>query len=228
MTQELCHLLVVDDDERLRELLSKYLTENGFVVTIASSAQEAREHMGTFLFDLVILDIMMPGETGLEFTISLRKNINVPILLLSAMGEVDDRIKGFEHGADDYLAKPFEPKELLMRIQALLRRGQKQDMALPKDLAFGPFTFDIQKGVLSRQGERVLLTESEKRLLKIMAETPRHPFSRDDLARKAQGDVSPRTIDVQIARLRRKIEDDPRVPKYLQTVRNAGYALWLD
>jgi two-component system phosphate regulon response regulator OmpR len=218
------HILVVDDDRRLRELLRKFLTENGFTVTTAGDAPEARRKLDSLAFDLIILDVMMPGETGLSFAEWLRGEATVPILMLSAMGETEDRIAGLEHGADDYLSKPFEPRELLLRIRTVLRRaGQK---AAPEgELTFGPCRFDLQRGELFRDEERVRLTESEGRLLKVLALAGAEPVTREDLTRECRLEGGERAVDVQIARLRRKIEPDPGDPRYLQTVRGTGYAL---
>ncbi len=221
---ESSHILVVDDDRRLRELLRKFLTENGFTVTTAGDAPEARRKLNALAFDLIILDVMMPGESGLTFAEWLRGEATVPILMLSAMGETEDRIAGLEHGADDYLSKPFEPRELLLRIRTVLRRGGQK--AEPEgEVTFGPCRFDLQRGELFRDEERVRLTESESRMLKVLALRASEPMTREDLTRECGLDGGERAVDVQIARLRRKIEPDPGDPRFLQTVRGTGYAL---
>ena len=225
MTDDCPHILVVDDDSRLRELLRRYLVEQGFRVTTASDAGDARERLRSLDFDLLVLDIMMPGETGLELTDSLRETSEVPILLLTAMGESDDRISGLSRGADDYLPKPFEPRELVLRIQAILRRSLRPpEEALP-EIAFGGFRFDLKRDELRRGTEFVRLTSAETSLLKALARHPGVPVSRDDLSAESPLIGNARTIDVQMARLRRKIEADPKFPRYLQTVRGTGYVL---
>ena len=216
------HLLVVDDDRRIRELLQKYLIEHGYHVTTASDAQEARKRMTRFDFDLLIVDIMMPGEDGLTLTKQLRTKTDVPILVLTARGEPEDRIAGFESGADDYLAKPFEPRELLLRVGSILRRAGGPLPTLT-GLALGRFYFDLKRNEL-RDGEKaVRLTSAETGLLKIFAVKPGQIISRYDLCDRLG--VSDRTVDVQVTRLRRKIEDDPKAPRYLQTVWGEGYVL---
>ena len=222
------HLLIVDDDLRLCQLLSHFLKESGFEVSTANSALEARELLKAFKFDLVVLDVMMPGETGLELTKSLRDHAFLtPILLLSARGEIENRIQGFEFGADEYLPKPFEPKELLLRIQAILRRSQGNPLSPNKrELQIGPFHFDLQKETLRRGDCTIPLTTTEATLLKILVENLGTYLSREDLISLTHLDASSRTIDVQITRLRKKIETDTKRPKYLQTVRNKGYILW--
>lgn len=221
------HLLVVDDDARLRDLLRRYLTDNGFRVTGAADAAEARANLGSFAFDLIVLDVMMPGESGLELTRSLRTAARrrVPILLLTAMAEPEERVNGLEQGADDYLAKPFEPRELVLRIRNILeRRGRGGSEAAP-DLRFGAFRFDLSRGELFRGGELVHLTSAEAGLLAILAARAGEPVSREDLSQAAPLSGNIRNVDVQMTRLRRKIEPDPRFPRYLQTVRGTGYAL---
>lgn len=222
---ELPHILVVDDDTRLRELLRKYLTEQGFRVTVAASAAEARAKLASLEFDLIVLDIMMPGESGLALTQSLRQTSRVPILLLTAMGEAEDRIAGLEQGADDYLPKPFEPRELSLRIRTILRRAAPEAAATTRVLQLGPFSFDMERRILERGGSVVHLTEAEAALLLALAQSPGTAMSRDELNRQTGNDVNSRTVDVQVTRLRRKIESDPRFPRYLQTVRGLGYVL---
>jgi two-component system phosphate regulon response regulator OmpR len=221
------HLLVVDDDGRLRDLLRRYLSENGFRVTVAADAKEARANLASFAFDLIVLDVMMPGESGLDLTEALRDNgLNhrLPILLLTAMAEPEDRVNGLERGADDYLAKPFEPRELVLRIRNILeRRGGVEEAA--RSIRFGAFRFDLARGELFRGSEIVRLTAAEAGLLLGLAARAGEAVSREDLSQSAQFGGNIRNVDVQMTRLRRKIEPDPRYPRYLQTVRGTGYAL---
>ncbi len=229
MSMPEAHLLIVDDDERIRGLLQKFLMRHGFLVTVARDAAHARRILAGLDFDLIVLDVMMPGEDGVELTAALRKVSATPILLLTARGETEDRIRGLEAGADDYLAKPFEPKELLLRINAILRRmPEAEDAALPKVLHLGPVRYDIDRGELWRGEEPVRLTATESQLMRIFSATPGEPVSRarlvEDLGRD-RGQAQERAVDVQITRLRRKIEVDPKQPRYLQTVRGAGYML---
>lgn len=221
------HILVVDDDRRIRELLKSYLAENGFRVTVADSAKAARQRMQGLAFDLMVLDIMMPGESGIALTLSLREGAaDVPILMLSALSDSGDRIAGLAAGSDDYLAKPFEPRELLLRIRNLLRRAAPAE-EIRSDVRFGDFTFNLPRGELRRGGELVSLTSREKELLRLLARRPGLAVARTELAAPGAAD-SARSIDVQINRLRRKIEPDPATPVYLQTVHGSGYALHLD
>ena len=220
------HILVVDDDTRLRELLSKYLSENGFRVTTASDAADARARLAALIFDLIVLDVMMPGETGFELTADVRRTSRVPILLLTAMGESEDRIKGFEQGADDYLTKPFEPRELVLRIGTILRRAAPP--LATTMITFGDCSFDIKAQRLSRSDHPVRLTPVEASLLKTLATNAGVTLSRDELIHRSRIEGNARTVDVQVMRLRRKIEADPRLPRYLQTVRGEGYVLWPD
>lgn len=218
------HLLVVDDDDRLRKLLARFLGESGFMVTVAADARDARRKLGWFAFDLMILDVMMPGETGLELLASLGKQLSLPVLMLSALGEVGDRISGLEHGAEDYLAKPFEPKELVLRTRAILRRGTAPtEKTMP--LNFGAYVLDIASGQLRHGKEPVYLTTGEAALLKTLAENAGKPVTREELAAKMPGNNSERSVDVQITRLRKKIESSAGKPQYLQTVRGIGYLL---
>lgn len=221
------HILVVDDDTRLRALLQRYLVEQGFRVTVAASAAEARERLRALTFDLLVLDIMMPGEDGLDLTQSLRADTGMPILLLTAMTETEDRIEGLSRGADDYLAKPFEPRELVLRINAILRRMPQQAGASAA-VAFGGYTFDIERGELRRGDRPVRLTEAEIALLTALARQPGVALTREALCGETGIDGGRRTIDVQMTRLRRKIEDDPKFPRYLRTVRGTGYVLTPD
>ena len=221
------HILVVDDDRRLRDLLQKFLTESDFRVTVADSAVQAREKLESFRFDLLVLDVMMPGESGLELTSGLRKSSPVPILMLTAMAESENRIDGLERGADDYLTKPFEPRELVARIRSILRRAQTSDQDTAT-IQFGPHSYDARRQILSGPDGAVPLTGAEARLLQVLAGTPGQPVSRDTLQEKSGITGSARAVDVQVTRLRRKIEPDPRTPRYLQTIRGQGYVLWPD
>lgn len=221
------HILVVDDDRRIRELLKSFLIQNGFLVSVAGTAAEARERMRGITFDLLVLDIMMPGETGLKFTSSMRaQGIGIPVLMLSALAETEDRIAGLSTGSDDYLSKPFEPHELLLRIKNLLRRVI---VAAPvkTDVRFGDFQFNVVRGELRKAGELVRLTSGEKELLRQLASKSGLPLSRLELSQPGS-EESARSVDVQINRLRQKIESDPANPVYLQTMRGAGYALFTD
>lgn len=219
------HILVVDDDTRLRELLRKYLSDNGYLVAAASDAAEARAKLAALEFDLLVLDVMMPGETGLELTQALRQTSAVPILLLTAMGEVDDRIRGLESGADDYLSKPFEPRELLLRIASILRRTPKPEAEPLRELRLGAFSWCPTRAELKRGDSIVHLTTAETQLMVLLAESVGEVVSRDDLAERSGNAANPRNVDVQVTRLRKKLEEDPRLPRYLQTVRGSGYML---
>jgi two-component system, OmpR family, phosphate regulon response regulator OmpR len=216
------HLLVVDDDARLRELLRRYLSDSGFRITVAADAGEARAALASFSFDLVVLDVMMPGESGLELTRALRSEGQVPVLLLTAMAEPEDRVNGLEQGADDYLSKPFEPRELVLRIRNLLQRRPAAD-STSRQIRFGGYRFDIGRGELYRGGDPVHLTAAEAGLLSILAQSAGRPVSREELSLPLSGNI--RNVDVQMTRLRRKIERDPRFPRFLQTVRGTGYTL---
>jgi two-component system phosphate regulon response regulator OmpR len=220
------HILVVDDDDRIRSLLKRYLNDNGFRTSVAANAKDARALMSSFDFDLFIFDVMMPGETGFSLTKSVRAASNVPILLLTARGMPEDRIEGLEAGADDYLSKPFEPRELLLRANGLLRRARPSQLSR-KEITFGECTFSIGRGELRRNGELVRLTEGETSLLRALAQKPREAISREALAEQSDAGME-RSVDVQVTRLRKKIEEDPRAPIYLQTVRGVGYALMAD
>lgn len=227
------HLLVVDDDERIRGLLQKFLIRHGFWVSVARDAAQARRLLAGLEFDMIVLDVMMPGEDGVSLTRDLRREIATPILLLTAKSETVDRIAGLEAGADDYLAKPFEPKELLLRINAILRRVPKAEAASvgPRVLHLGAVKYDVDKGEMWHGTEPVRLTATESALMRIFATCPGEALSRtqlvEDLGR--DGDQSQeRAVDVQITRLRRKIEANPKQPRYLQTVRGAGYMLATD
>ncbi len=228
MSDLLPHILVVDDDARLARLLERFLRTHGFAVTVAADAAAARARLAQFAFDLLVLDVMLPGDDGITLAREIRARSDLPILMLTARGEIEDRIAGLEAGADDYLPKPFEPRELLLRIRALLRRSGHVPAPLPRELRFGPFVFDAERGELRRAGERVRLTPSERALLDALARTPGRPISRAELASRAGIRGSDRAVDVQITRLRRKLEEDPRHPRHLVTVRGEGYALLAD
>jgi two-component system phosphate regulon response regulator OmpR len=220
------HILVVDDDTRLRELLKDYLSANGFNVTTAQHAADARRKLAGIEFDLIVLDVMMPGETGLELTEYLKMTSRVPILLLTARGEIDDRIAGLERGADDYLPKPFEPRELILRIESILRRSGPTQSDVEK-LSINNHTFRRDRGELQSDNGVIRLTSGEVNLLTIFAANVGITISRTELARRV-GVTSERAVDVQIARLRRKVEPEPRNPQYLKTVWGEGYVLWPD
>lgn len=215
-------ILVIDDDTRLRELLAQYLSGEGYNITSAKHAQEARDILSRRNFDLLIMDIMMPGEDGLKLTKFLREDSDVPILMLTAMTEPEDRIKGLESGADDYLTKPFEPRELCLRIENILNRKKKR--AGKSNIRFGDFKFNMNKGELSKKDKRIDLTSGELKLLSVFAENLNVPVSRDELTRIFNG-ISERSVDVQVNRLRKKIEADPKKPRFLQTHRGQGYIL---
>lgn len=227
------HLLIVDDDQRIRELLQKYLMRNGFMVSIARDAAQAKRLLKGLAFDLIVLDIMMPEQNGLSLTRELRETIDTPILLLTARNEVEDRISGLEAGADDYLPKPFEPKELLLRIHAILRR--MPDVAPPEDtpkmLSLGATRYDVQKGELWEGDTQIRLTSTELELMRIFSKNIGQALSRMELVTqmgREDGNSQDRAIDVQITRLRKKIETNPKEPRYLQTVRGSGYMLACD
>jgi two-component system phosphate regulon response regulator OmpR len=219
------HILVVDDDLRLRRLLQRYLTEQGYHVSAAADAADAKAALRNFAFDLMVLDVMMPGQDGISLTAELRRETDLPILLLTALGETEDRVGGLAAGADDYLVKPFDPRELLLRIATILRRTAPA--ALPDDqpLRFGPFAYDGASQELRRGEQRIHLTDAEMSLLQILAEQPGLAISRQELGQRSRIRGSDRAIDTQIARLRRKLEADPRRPRYLLTKRGEGYVL---
>ena len=230
MTEPDAHLLIVDDDERIRSLLQKFLIRNGFLVSAARDAGHAERILSGLDFDMVVLDVMMPGEDGVAFCRRLRETRDLPILLLTAKGETEDRIRGLEAGADDYLAKPFEPKELLLRINSILRRVPPAEPAdtMPKVLSLGPLRYDVEKGVMWKGDAPIRLTATESHLMRIFSACPGEALSRarlvEELGRDG-GQAQERAVDVQITRLRRKLEADPKQPRYLQTVRGAGYML---
>lgn len=221
---DLPHILVVDDDNRLRDLLRRFLTDNGFRVTVAADAAEARKQLSGMIFDLIVMDVMMPGESGLTLTDNLRKKSGVPILMLTAMSETEDRINGLEIGADDYLPKPFEPRELVIRIRTILRRTAVAD-PFPPGLQFGSCTFDLLRERLFNGKEQVRLTTTETNLLKTLALKSGDVCSRMELAQACGLSGGDRSIDVQVTRLRKKIEPNSKLPRYLQTIRGHGYML---
>jgi len=222
------HILVIDDDERLRLLLRRFLEESGFRVTDVGSATEARQLLGGFVFDLLIVDIMMPGETGLEFLSDIRNSNQVPALFLTAMSETEHRIAGLESGADDYMSKPFEPRELVLRIRSILSRAAAQRAVPRKSISFGPYSFDQTTGILMHTTGRIHITNAEQKLLASFAKSPDKVLSRDDITEAMDSSMRGRSIDVAVARLRAKIEPDPHYPVYLQTVRNKGWLLRTD
>lgn len=218
------HILVVDDDERLSRLIARYLGENGFVVTTARDAADARNKLAGLAFDLIVLDVMMPGESGFDFAGDLRGRSMVPILMLTAMGETEDRITGLERGVDDYMVKPFEPRELVLRIHSILRRVP-QTPAVGSDVRMGDLVFDLERSELSRAGRSIKLTSVEAALLRALAGKPGVTFTREELIELTGAAGGDRAVDVQVTRLRRKIEQHPRDPRFLQTVRGKGYVL---
>ena len=223
------HILVVDDDTRLRELLRSFLSRNGFRVTVAANAAEARERLDLIDFDLIVLDVMMPGQSGLDLATEIRRSDDVPILMLTAMVETKDRIAGLETGVDDYLGKPFEPRELLLRLQNVLKRNRPAAAAPGGEparlVSFGPMQFDQELGELMQDGKRVPLTDAETALMRVLSARLGEVLSRETLCRSVGAAVNERAIDVQVTRLRRKIEPDPSFPRYLRTVRGQGYRL---
>ena len=230
MSEVQAHLLVVDDDERIRVLLQKFLIRSGFLVTTARDAAQARRLLRGLEFDLLVLDVMMPDEDGISLTSDLRRTMTTPILLLTAKGEAQNRIEGFEAGADDYLVKPFEPKELLLRINAILRRmpQARPVETVVKSLQLGAVRYDPDRGELWRGAEMIRLTQTEAQLMRLFAAAPGAAIPRDRLVGDMEREGGDRAVDVQITRLRRKIEDDPKQPRYLQTVRGEGYMLQPD
>jgi two-component system phosphate regulon response regulator OmpR len=225
------HVLVVDDDRRLRQLLARFLAEHGYRVTTAASAAEARARGEALVFDAIVLDVMMPGETGFDYARRLRVDSRVPILMLTARANPEDRVTGLEIGADDYLPKPFEPRELVLRLGNILRRSAASELpapqAAPEAIRFGPFLFRFERGELRREDETIRITEREREILSILGHRPGANVPREELAGGANGS-NERNVDVQINRLRRKIEVDPANPVYLQTVRGVGYRLLVD
>ena len=219
------HILIVDDDNRIRELIKEYLEENNFIVSTANNAEEASEKIKLVDFEIVVLDIMMPGESGLELTKKLRKNISTPIILLTAKGEVDDRIIGLESGADDYLVKPFSPKELLLRINNILKKTKEE--ILEEKIKIGENLLNLKKMIIEKNGKTIKLNGTEKKLLEKMIFSKGKTFSREEIG-KIINISKERSVDVMITRLRQKLEYDPKNPQYLQTVRGSGYVLWIE
>ena len=219
------HVLIVDDDDRIRELVKQYLNENDYLVTTANSAEEAKEKINIVKFDIIILDIMMPGQSGLDFTNENKKKINTPIILLTAKGEASERIEGLETGADDYLAKPFEPKELILRIKNILdkTKGKKQRRVVN----FSNINIDLNKLLIIKNNKEFKINNTEKIILEKMINSPGETFSREKIGKLINLEKE-RSIDVIITRLRKKIENDPKNPKFLQTVRGTGYVLWIE
>ena len=224
MNKNIFHILVVDDDDRIRELVKEYLEENNFLVTTAVDALDAKKKLEIIKFDILILDIMMPGESGLSLTKEIKKKNLTPIILLTAKGETGDRIHGLELGADDYLGKPFEPRELLLRIKNILNKIQKP--LLPDEIYIGSALINLKKLDIKKNKKTIKINPQEKKVLEKMLEFPGKVFSRDDIG-KMINISKERTIDVMITRLRQKIESKPKNPKYLQTIRGSGYVLWI-
>ena len=219
------HILIVDDDNRIRELIKEYLEENYFIVSTANDAEEASEKIKLIDFEIIVLDIMMPGESGLTLTKKLRKNISTPIILLTAKGEVDDRIIGLESGADDYLVKPFSPKELLLRINNILKKTKEE--TLEEKIKIGENLLNLKKMIIEKNGKTIKLNGTEKKLLENMIFSKGKTFSREEIG-KIINISKERSVDVMITRLRQKLEYDPKSPQYLQTVRGSGYVLWIE
>ena len=225
MSKNIFHILVVDDDDRIRDLIKQYLEENNFLVTSAKDTLDAKKKLKILEFDILVLDIMMPGESGLSLTKEIKKKNSTPIILLTAKGEAQDRIKGLELGADDYLGKPFEPKELLLRIKNILYKIQKP--ILPDEIYIGNTIVNLKKLEIKINNKIKKINPQEKKVLEKMLETPGKIFSRDNIG-KIINISKERTIDVMITRLRQKIESSPKKPKYLQTIRGSGYVLWIE
>ena len=225
MDNFIAHILVVDDDDGIRSLVKKYLNENNYLVTTASSAEDAEKKIDIIEFDIIVLDIMMPGKSGLEFIQENKKKLNTPIILLTAKGEADDRIEGLETGADDYLPKPFEPKELVLRIQNIINKTKKRDEK--KIIEFENVKIDLNKQLIFKNKLEYKINKTEKIILKKMINNPGKTFSREDIGLLINLDKE-RSIDVIITRLRKKIEINPKNPKFLQTIRGAGYVLWIE
>ena len=225
MDNFVAHILVVDDDEGIRTLVKKYLNENDYLVTTADSAEDAFEKIQIIKFDLIILDIMMPGKSGLEFIKENQKKMDTPVILLTAKGEADERVEGLEVGADDYLPKPFEPKELILRIQNIIRKTKKSDQK--RVIQFENIKIDLNKQLIIKKNTEYKINNTEKKILEKMINNPGKTFSREDIGILTELDKE-RSIDVIITRLRKKIEIDPKNPKFLQTIRGAGYVLWIE
>jgi len=219
------HILVVDDDNRIRDLLKEYLNENNFIVSTSENAENAKIKIKQFKFDLIVLDIMMPGQNGYELTKEIKKNINVPIILLTARGEVENRIRGLELGADDYIGKPFDPKELLLRIKNIIKQNKKIDLNIKHFI--GNAEIDLNRMSIHFEKKNKKINLSEKKVLIEMLTNPGKTFTRFEIG-KISGISQERSIDVMITRLRQKIESNPKNPKYLQTIRGSGYVLWIE
>ena len=224
MDDFLAHILVVDDDEGIRSLVKKYLNENKYLITTANSAEDANEKIKIIKYDIIILDIMMRGQSGIDFTINFRNKLNTPIILLTAKGEPEERIKGLETGADDYLSKPFEPKELLLRVKNILNKTQNKET---RKIKFDNIEIDLNKSKIIRDGNEFKINNSERKILDKMIGSPGETFSREEIGKIIDLEKE-RSVDVIITRLRKKIEIDPKNPKYLQTIRGTGYVLWIE
>tara|TARA_B100000949_G_scaffold225479_1_gene229795 strand:- start:368 stop:1045 length:678 start_codon:yes stop_codon:yes gene_type:complete len=219
------HILIVDDDDRIRELVKQYLNNNDYLVTTANSAEDAKKKVDIVKFDIIVLDIMMPGQSGLDFTNENKKKINTPIILLTAKGEPSERIEGLEIGADDYLAKPFEPKELILRIKNILEKTKSKNQR--RVVSFSNINIDLNKLLIINKKQEYKINNTEKIILEKMINSPGETFSREKIGKLINIDKE-RSIDVIITRLRKKIEVDPKNPKFLQTIRGAGYVLWIE
>ena len=225
MNKFIGHILVVDDDDGIRNLVKQYLSENNFLITTANSAEDAKEKISIIKFDLIVLDIMMPGKTGLEFTLENKNKINTPIILLTAKGEANERIEGLETGADDYLPKPFEPKELILRIKNILDKTKSKNQK--KIIEFDNIKINLSKSLIVQNKKEFKINNTEKIILEKMINAPGQTFSRESIGKLIDLDKE-RSIDVIITRLRKKIEINPKNPKYLQTIRGSGYVLWIE
>tara|TARA_X000001036_G_scaffold406850_1_gene415858 strand:+ start:392 stop:1069 length:678 start_codon:yes stop_codon:yes gene_type:complete len=219
------HILIVDDDNRIRDLLKEYLKENDYIVSTSEDAENAKKKIAQFKFDMIVLDVMMPGQNGYDLTKEIKKNLKVPIILLTAKGEVENRIKGLELGADDYISKPFEPKELLLRIKNIINKNKK--ISLNSKYFVGKAQIDLNKMNINLEGKNRKINSSEKKVLIEMLSNPGKTFSREEIG-KISTIIQERSIDVMITRLRQKIETNPKNPKYLQTIRGSGYVLWIE
>ena len=219
------HILIVDDDDRIRSLLKDYLSDNNYIVSSAGNSEEAKEKLKYIKFDIIILDVMMPGQNGYELTKDIKKQLKVPIILLTAKGEVENRIQGLELGADDYISKPFEPKELLLRIKNIINKSSKIDMR--SKIMVGKAEIDLNKMIVYLNNKSKKINNSEKKVLSEMLASPGTTFSREEIG-QISGISQERSIDVMITRLRQKIEVNPKNPKYLQTIRGSGYVLWIE
>jgi len=219
------HILVVDDDDRIRDLVKQYLNENNYFVSTAINAEDAQEKVNTIKFDLIVLDIMMPGKSGLDFTKEIKNKIYTPVILLTAKGETDERVHGLEVGADDYLSKPFEPKELLLRIKNILNKTKSKN--IKRLIEFGNVKINLNKQIILKNNQEFKINNTEKTILEVMINSPGKSFSREEIGKIINLDKE-RSVDVIITRLRKKIEQNPKNPKYLQTLRGEGYVLWIE